>query len=139
MVKTTDKIVLGVLVVLLVAVSGVFITAFSSNTNEATISQNKQLVVTDVSQQNANFLASEESEEKNDNEKEEAITGNALEKASAVALAQIGEGKVTDTEVGDEESYYEIEITLDNGDQVDVHLDENFKVISTEYEGEDDD
>ena len=69
-------------------------------------------------------------------EEEEAdvpITGNALERASQVALAYIGEGKVTDSEVGDEEGYYEIEITLDDGDEVDVHLDENFNVLSVEY------
>ena len=60
------------------------------------------------------------------------ITGNALETASAVALEYLGEGKVTDTEIGDEEGYYEIEITLDNGKEVDVHLDENFNVLSVE-------
>jgi uncharacterized membrane protein YkoI len=62
------------------------------------------------------------------------ITGTALERASAAALAYIGEGKVTDSEVGDEEGYYEIEIRLNNGREVDVHLDENFKVLSTEYD-----
>jgi uncharacterized membrane protein YkoI len=62
------------------------------------------------------------------------ITGSALNKASATALNHIGEGRVTDTEVGDEEGYYEVEITLDNGDEVDVHLDENFNVLSTEYD-----
>lgn len=58
------------------------------------------------------------------------VTGSALEQASAAALAYVGEGKVTDTEVGDEEGYYEVEITLDNGKQIDVHLDKNFKVLS---------
>ena len=66
------------------------------------------------------------------------ITGTALEKASASALAYIGEGRVTDTEIGDEEGYFEIEITLNSGNEVDVHLDENFKVLSTEYEDEED-
>lgn len=58
------------------------------------------------------------------------ITGDALVQASAAALEFVGEGRVTDTEVGDEEGYYEIEITLDDGSQVDVHLDENFNVLS---------
>jgi len=62
------------------------------------------------------------------------ITGSALERASAAALAYIGEGKVTDSEIGDEEGYYEIEIRLNNGREVDVHLDENFNVLSTEYD-----
>jgi hypothetical protein len=58
-----------------------------------------------------------------------AITGGALDQASAAALAYVGQGKVTGSEVGDEEGYYEIEVTLDNGSQVDVHLDENFNVL----------
>lgn len=57
------------------------------------------------------------------------ITGTALEQASAAALAYLGEGRVTGTEVGDEEGYYEIEVILENGQQVDVHLDENFNVL----------
>ena len=50
--------------------------------------------------------------------------GPALDKASAAALEHTGEGRVTETEVGDEESYYEVEVTLDDGSQVDVQLDE---------------
>jgi len=58
-----------------------------------------------------------------------AITGTPLEQASAAALAYLGEGRVTGTEIGDEEGYYEIEVTLADGHQVDVHLDENFNVL----------
>ena len=65
---------------------------------------------------------------------EPAITGDALQKASAAALAHTGGGRVTDTEAGDEESYYEVEVTLDNGSQVDVQLDENFNVVGDEAE-----
>ena len=42
------------------------------------------------------------------------ITGDALQKASAAALAETGGGRVTGTEVGDEESYYEVEVTRDD-------------------------
>jgi uncharacterized membrane protein YkoI len=58
------------------------------------------------------------------------ITGGALDKASAVALDHTNGGRVTDTEVGDEEGYYEVEVTRDNGSQVDVHLDRHFKVLA---------
>ena len=58
------------------------------------------------------------------------ITGPALEQASQTALDYVGQGRVTGTEVGDEEGYYEIEVTLDNGRQVDVHLDQEFNVLS---------
>jgi len=64
-----------------------------------------------------------------DDEADQPITGTDLEKASAEALKHTGEGRVTGTEVGDEESYYEVEVTLDNGNQVDVQLDENFNVV----------
>ena len=45
---------------------------------------------------------------------------------------------VTETEVGDEESYYEVEVTLDDGTQVDVQLDRSFKVVAAEADHEDD-
>ncbi len=60
------------------------------------------------------------------------ITGPALADATAAALAHLGEGTVTDTEVGDEESFYEVEVTLDDGSEVDVQLDEDFNVVGTE-------
>lgn len=59
------------------------------------------------------------------------ITGTALQRASAAALAATGGGRVTGTEVGDEESYYEVEVTLSDGSQVDVQLDRDFKVVSS--------
>ena len=60
-----------------------------------------------------------------------------LAKATAAALAQTGGGRVTSTEVGDEESYYEVEVTLDDGSQIDVQLDEQFAPVggSTDVEG----
>ena len=65
------------------------------------------------------------------------ITGSALERARAAALAHTGGGEVTGTEVGDEESLYEVEITLDDGSQVDVQLDEGFEVVGSERDGAD--
>lgn len=64
------------------------------------------------------------------------ITGDALTQASSAALAHTGEGRVTETEVGDEESYYEVEVTLDDGSQVDVQLDEGFAVVGAEADDE---
>lgn len=65
-------------------------------------------------------------------ESEAPIVGSDLDRASAVALGFTGSGSVTDTEVGDEESYYEVEVTLDDGRQIDVQLDENFNVVGTD-------
>ncbi len=66
---------------------------------------------------------------------EVAITGDALASASAAALAAVGGGTVTQTEVGDEESYYEVEVTFADGHQVDVQLDENFALVTTIPDG----
>lgn len=66
---------------------------------------------------------------------EEPITGDALAKASEAALAHTGGGVVSGTEVGDEESYYEVEVTLDDGSQVDVQLDKEFNVVGDEVDG----
>jgi uncharacterized membrane protein YkoI len=68
---------------------------------------------------------------------EAPITGSALEKASEVALAETGGGTVTETETGDEESYYEVEVTLDNGDQVDVQVNRDFEVVGSETDSAD--
>lgn len=67
---------------------------------------------------------------------EAPITGEALDKATTAALVHTGGGQVTDTEVGDEDSYYEVEVTLDDGSQVDVQLDESFYVVDTSADDE---
>jgi uncharacterized membrane protein YkoI len=72
-----------------------------------------------------------------DDATERAITGDALDRAKAAALADTP-GKVTETEAGDEESYYEVEITRDDGSQVDVQLDRDFRVVSSEGDSEED-
>jgi uncharacterized membrane protein YkoI len=69
-------------------------------------------------------------------ESAQPITGNALEQASAAALEHTGGGRVTETEVGDEDSYYEVEVTLDDGRQIDVQLDKSFKVVGDKVDHE---
>jgi uncharacterized membrane protein YkoI len=63
------------------------------------------------------------------------ISGDALQRAAAAALAETGGGRVTGTEVGDEESYYEVEVTLADGSHVDVQLDESFAVVGSNADG----
>lgn len=86
-----------------------------------------------ISAQTGEVLSVEKDDDSNEGP-DVPITGSALERASAAALAHIGEGRVTDSEIGDEDGYYEIEIRLNNGREADVHLDENFKVLSVEYD-----
>src|SRR5919108_3449723 len=63
---------------------------------------------------------------------ETPITGAELDRASSAALEETGGGRVTETEKGDEESLYEVEVTLDDGSQVDVQLDDQFNVVGSE-------
>ena len=74
-----------------------------------------------------------------DDGNEVPITGDALVTASQVALDHVGEGRVTETEEGDEDSYYEVEVRLDNGDEIDVQLDRDFNVVGSETDGPGDD
>lgn len=69
---------------------------------------------------------------------EAPITGPALDKASDAALEHLGGGRVTDTEVGDEESRYEVEVTRADGSQVDVQLDRDFNVVGDEADSDED-
>ncbi len=60
------------------------------------------------------------------------IIGDALDKARAAALAYTGGGQATETEIDDEEGYYEVEVVLADGRQVDVHLDRDFNVLNSQ-------
>jgi hypothetical protein len=62
---------------------------------------------------------------------ERPIAGTALDKARAAAVAHTP-GRVTETEAGDEEGYYEVEVTRADGSQVDVHLDRGFNVLDSQ-------
>ena len=73
-----------------------------------------------------------------DDAADKPIAGAALDRAKTAALAHTGGGRVTGTEVGDEESYYEVEVTLDDGSRVDVQLDESFVVVGIENDGQED-
>ena len=74
-----------------------------------------------------------------DDATEQSINGADLERASEAALDYTGGGRVTDSEVGDEESYYEVEVTRQDGSQVDVQLDRDFEVVGSEGDDPGDD
>jgi hypothetical protein len=50
-------------------------------------------------------------------------------------LAFTGGGAVTGTEVGDEESLYEVEVTRPDGSMVDVQLNDAFAVVGSKTDG----
>jgi uncharacterized membrane protein YkoI len=63
---------------------------------------------------------------------DQPLTGTALERATEAALEHVGEGTVTETEMGDGGAAYEVEVRLDDGSQVEVQLDSDFNVIGDE-------
>ena len=73
-----------------------------------------------------------------DDASDRPIPASELQQAQRAALEETGEGKVTETEVDDEESKYEVEVTLEDGTQVDVQLDRDFQVVGAEGDGADD-
>ena len=58
------------------------------------------------------------------------LAGATLDEATAAALAETGGGTVTETE--QEDGVYEVEVTLDDGTEVEVELDGDFEVVATE-------
>lgn len=62
---------------------------------------------------------------------DDRLTGSALDDATEAALAEVGDGEVTDAERSNDDGRvaYEIEITRENGGEVDVELDESFAVV----------
>lgn len=74
-----------------------------------------------------------------DDDRDEQLSGEELERASNAALEEAGGGEVVDAETEDEgETGYEVEVRLEDGSEVDVQLDESFAVVSAENEGPDD-
>ena len=60
------------------------------------------------------------------------LSGESRDKAVAAARALVGEGEVTDTELGDDGAAYGVEIRKPDGAQVEVNLDKDYKVTGTE-------
>lgn len=73
-----------------------------------------------------------------DDASDRPIPGSARDQAEQAALTETGGGTVTGTEVDDEESKYEVEVTMGDGRQVDVQLDEQFTVVSSDADREGD-
>ncbi|HXQ54355.1 MAG TPA: PepSY domain-containing protein [Actinomycetes bacterium] len=62
---------------------------------------------------------------------DQELTGATRDRAVAAALAATGGGTVTETEAGDG-SAYGVEVRLHDGRQVEVNLDQSFKVVRQE-------
>jgi hypothetical protein len=67
-----------------------------------------------------------------DGDTDQELTGSTRDRAVAAALAATGGGTVLETEAGDDGAAYGVEIRLADGRQVEVNLDESFKLIGQE-------
>jgi uncharacterized membrane protein YkoI len=63
---------------------------------------------------------------------DQELTGSTRDRAVAAALDATGGGTVLETEVGDDNAAYGVEVRLPDGRQVEVNLDKTFKVIGQE-------
>ncbi len=68
---------------------------------------------------------------------DQPITGAALAKCTAAALAEHPDGTVTETEVGDDGAAYGVEIRLADGSEIEVHLNKNCQVTGQEADDDD--
>ncbi len=60
------------------------------------------------------------------------LTGSTRDRAVEAALAATGGGTVLETEAGDDGAAYGVEVRLADGRQVEVNLDQSFKVVGQE-------
>ena len=67
-----------------------------------------------------------------DGDSDQELTGSTRDKAVAAALAATGGGTVLETEAGDDGAAYGVEIRLPDGRQVEVNLNDSFKVVGQE-------
>jgi hypothetical protein len=63
---------------------------------------------------------------------DQELTGATRDRAVAAALAATGGGTVLETEAGDDGAAYGVEVRLPDGRQVEVTLDQSFRVIGQE-------
>ncbi|WP_166140774.1 PepSY domain-containing protein [Nocardioides ochotonae] len=63
---------------------------------------------------------------------DDSVSQEDRDRASEAALEEVGEGRVTEVEKGDGDDPYAfaVEVTLDNGEDVEIQLDEDFEVLN---------
>ena len=68
-------------------------------------------------------------------EADEQVTGAVARRAGAAALAEVGDGAVTEVEAADEgDAGYEVEVRRADGTFVEVALDADLTVVSVEHD-----
>jgi hypothetical protein len=63
---------------------------------------------------------------------DQPLSGTTRDRAVAAAFDAVGRGEVADTEVGDDNASYSVEVRLRDGRQVEVDLNRDFRVVGQE-------
>jgi len=73
---------------------------------------------------------------RDDDDDRDDLTGETLQKAADAALKRTGGGTVTDAEKADRDDRhaYEVEVTMDDGRQVDIDLDKSFTIVDVDHD-----
>ena len=66
------------------------------------------------------------------------LAGEQYDRATRAALEHTKGGKVTETELGDDGAAYGVEVLLDDGRQVEVNLDDQYRVTGSEADDDTD-
>lgn len=63
---------------------------------------------------------------------DDSLSQEDRDRASEAALEEVGEGRVTEVEKGegDDPYTYAVEVTLDNGEDIEIQLDDDFEVLN---------
>ena len=71
------------------------------------------------------------------NSDDQPLTGDTYQQAVDAALAEYPGAEVTETEIGDGAAAYEVELSLADGSEVEVELDDSFQVIGSSPDDDD--
>ncbi|KRF17726.1 hypothetical protein ASG90_05070 [Nocardioides sp. Soil797] len=68
---------------------------------------------------------------------DDGLRGDTRDRAAEAAIEEVGGGTVTEAEKDD--GFYEVEVTREDGTEVDIRLDQDYRVVDTETDGPDGD
>ena len=139
MIKTTDKIILGVLFILLISMSSAFIAAFSDGAKQK--SSGPQLILKEASFEQVNLANNENDDKEISSSELQGIDGIITEsKAIEIALAEVN-GKVIEVEAERENGLLLYEVVVNNqGKIAEVEVDaQTGRILEVEWEDDNED
>jgi uncharacterized membrane protein YkoI len=131
------KVLMGIAALAALALGASALAGAASNDGASTVQERQDAGDTDGAETQNGARDESEGDDEGDGD-HQAVTGTAADRARAAAEAKTGgtAGHIeADTEKG---ATYEVEVTLPNGDQADVRIDDRFEVIAVDQDQEGD-